>query len=102
MSRAASRPSMAALRSATAMLDVVMAFSCGVGLRRLLRLCGLRLLAGEPQYGVGLALECRDVDLHAVEHGAPMPHDRRHGDGLADFLGVGAIGLGGRRVEIDG
>ena len=53
------------------------------------------------QHRVDLLLEGRQVDLHAVEHRAPVPHDRRHRDGLADFLVGRAIGLGGGGVEID-
>src|SRR5438034_11014223 len=90
---------MARLRSATVtvLVSVVMR-----GLLLLLRLAGpLRLLGSEAQDRVGLAAEGAKVDLHAVEHCAPVPHDRRHGDRLANFLIRRAIRLGGGSVEID-
>src|SRR5437879_13736944 len=100
---------MARLRSATVtvLVSVVMRVSCWNGAdtaaprdatlvppdrRRRdelvsLRLAGrLRLLGRKAQDRVGLAAEGGKVDLPAVAPCAPVPHDRRHGDRLANFL----------------
>src|SRR5258708_8638381 len=70
--------------------------------RSVLRLrCRLCLVRWETQDSVGLFLEAVEIDLHAIEHGAPVTHDSRHGDRLADILVRGAIGLGSGAVEID-
>ena len=62
---------------------------------------GLGLFAGRVQHGVGFVLEGGEIDLHAVEHRAPVPRDGGHGDGFADFLVGGAVRLGDGGVEID-
>src|SRR5438445_13219468 len=69
-------------------------------LRRLLA-GGLRLLARGAQYGVGLALERGEIDLHPVEHSAPVPRDRRHRHRLTDLLVARAVGLGDGAAEVD-
>src|SRR6266705_1379134 len=63
-----------------------------------LRLAGrLRLLGRKAQDRVGLAAEGGKVDLHAVEHRAPVSHDRRHGGGSMEIDAVLARNLRGDR-----
>jgi hypothetical protein len=50
---------------------------------------------------INLLFECCEVDLRAVQHGAPVPSDRPRGDGLADFFVSGAVELGNSRVPIN-
>src|ERR1700730_868294 len=104
----ASRPSMARFRLATVMGAVCMisstlaqAGSPRWGLLPRGLADGLGLLGRHLQYRVGLLLERGEVDLHAVEHSAPVARDRRHGHGLAHLLVGRAVRLGGSGVEID-
>src|SRR5258707_13922927 len=97
-----SRPSMARLMAApvtaSGFVDIASSFDWSrpgarAGWRRigstygvLLRVVdGLGLFGGLHQDRVGVPLAAGEVDLHAVEHRAPMPHDRRHGDRLSDL-----------------
>ena len=61
---------------------------------------GLCFLTRQLQDGVCLVFERRQIDLHAIEHGAPVARYRSHRDRFANLLVGGAIGLGNRRVEI--
>jgi hypothetical protein len=62
---------------------------------------GRRLFGRGPEHRVGIPLEAGEVDLGAVEHRAPMPHDRRHGDRLPDLLIRRAVRPGGGGMEVD-
>src|SRR6266568_2368670 len=69
--------------------------------QQLLLAGGFRLLARKAQDRVGFILERDGIDLHSVEHRAPVPRDRRHGYRLANLLVGGAVELGGGGVKIN-
>src|SRR6266568_1280787 len=108
-----SRPSMACLMAAPVTASVLVDIASSLGSSRprlraglviatdLLRPAGsLRFLGGQAQDRIGIPLEAAEVDLHAVEHRAPMPHDRRHGDRLLDIFIRRTVRLGGGGVEV--